>query len=101
MNSNTIPTNVITSESMNIIVFPNPFSDKATIQFEIGTNPQIVNIYINDLIGRTIKTIVKSNNNPNGKYSVDFNLSGFKQGIYFVILEIDKQKYTRKIIYKH
>jgi hypothetical protein len=101
LNSNTIPTNVITSESMNIIVFPNPFSDKATIQFEIGTNPQIVNIYINDLIGRTIKTIVKSNNNPNGKYSVDFNLSGFKQGIYFVILEIDKQKYTRKIIYKH
>lgn len=100
MNNNSIPTNVITSENPNIIVFPNPFSENATIQFEIRTNPQIVNIYINDLIGRTIKTIVKSNNNPNGKYSVDFNLSGFKQGIYFVILEIDQQKYARKIIYK-
>jgi len=101
LNNNSIPTSIITSENPNIIVFPNPFSENATIQFEIGTNPQIVNIYINDLIGRTIKTIVKSNNNPNGKYSVDFNLSGFKQGIYFVILEIDQQKYTRKIIYKH
>lgn len=101
LSNNSMLTNIITSEYPNIVVFPNPFSENATIQFEIRTNPKIVNIYINDLIGRTIKTIVKSNNNPNGKYSVDFNLSGFKQGIYFVILEIDQQKYTRKIIYKH
>ena len=37
----------------NIIVFPN-FFENATIQFEIRTI-QIVNIYVNDLIGRTIK----------------------------------------------
>lgn len=84
------------TESNNVIIFPNPFTDNITIFFKDIIN-QSYNINIIDING---KEVLKVNNITQNK--VQFNLSTLSKGIY-VITSIDSNGnilFSEKIISK-
>lgn len=75
----------------NLLIFPNPSSDN--LYFNNKTDISIPSIYISDYFGNVVfkESPVELNN-----FSV--NVSGLKQGIYFVILRFNNREITKKII---
>lgn len=65
-----------TYASINVRVFPNPFKDKITIQFENVNAPVTVSVY--DAIGKLRKTIQLN------ELQNDLDLPDLKSGIYFM-----------------
>jgi uncharacterized protein (TIGR02145 family) len=73
-------------------VFPNPFSETVTINYEIANNPESINkvlLRVYDLNGRLVRTLVDQSMQP-GRYTIDWN-GMFEQGgrapqgTYFII----------------
>lgn len=90
----------IKEETIESSVFPNPISDQGVIKVELKNDPQNLQVYVTDLMGREVKRMANSTTHTRGNYSFDFNLSDFKQGIYFVVIKADDEAQMHKVIYK-
>ncbi len=75
--------------------YPNPFNPSTTIEFSIPTS-SFVTIKIYDILGRTIKTLIKRKIS-NGHYQVKFNAKYLSSGVYFYQLNA-KNKNGQNII---
>ena len=79
----------------SVNVFPNPASDLINIQFNSETTSQtIVSVY--SLLGQKIKEITL----PVGTELSSINIRDLKDGMYFVQVQIGKEKYLQKISVK-
>jgi len=88
MNRTVMPGNVV-------LVYPNPTS--SLINFSIQTaDICLVNISIMNVLGNMI---YQENYNVNHKIIVEFDLSSYATGIYFVIFKFENELITRKILY--
>jgi photosystem II stability/assembly factor-like uncharacterized protein len=77
--------------------FPNPFNPSTTISYSVS-KPSNIQIKVYDILGNEVSTLVNSYQNP-GKYTANFNASGFSSGIYFYTFSSDGQKIdTKKMI---
>ncbi len=81
--------------------FPNPFSSKTIISFELK-NPDLISLEIKDLRGRQV-SILADKHLVSGKHNFIWdgrNIGGDKQlnGVYFVILKAGNKIWSRKII---
>ncbi len=80
--------------------YPNPFGSNSnfstTIGFNVPHRSQVV-LKIYDVLGREIKTLVKSNLGA-GNYKINFSAKGLTPGIYFYVLESGNFSLTRKMI---
>ncbi|HCY76711.1 MAG TPA: hypothetical protein DHV28_12395 [Ignavibacteriales bacterium] len=65
--------------------YPNPFNPSTVINYQI-TKSSKVTLKVYDIIGNEIKTLV-NNQQPAGKYSVEFNASNLPSGVYLYRLE--------------
>jgi len=67
-------------------IYPNPVKDQFTIKLQQGLELQKVNIYnsLGQLISSTSKNIIRTTN--------------FSQGIYFVEIETNQGKATKKLV---
>ena len=84
-------------ESVN--VYPNPFSGNLTFDFEKINYQTLVDITINDLMGKTVFRQKMNDIKYNPKLQVD--LSMIKSGIYMAILTDSNQKTISKRIIKN
>ena len=83
------------NENNKIEVYPNPASSDITINFNSERN-QNINISINDILGNEI---YKNNNSLLiGKNNLNIDLSGFKQGVYFICISTSAGKFYHKFI---
>ncbi len=71
-------------------VFPNP----AGKIIHINSNKTVEYLYITDISGRKIKSLIPENN------KTDVDISNFTKGIYFLTIKADNKQLTRKIIVK-
>jgi|GEM_PF-3354749 len=79
-----------------ISVFPNPFSDKAIIKYDLAQGGQVsLNIY--DLNGKKVSEPVQGNQ-VSGAYEVVLDGSGLKNGVYYYLLQTANQVYSGKLI---
>lgn len=77
--------------------FPNPFSSTTNIDFELKL-PKQVKLYISDLHGRLIETLVNEKL-PRGDHH--FSWSGnITSGTYLYTLEIEGEKITKRMVKK-
>ena len=76
--------------------YPNPFSAKTRIPFEIDS-PDHLEINVLDRLGRTVKKLADENF-PSGKHEVTFEGSGFPAGMYFYQIKGNNFIETRKMI---
>ena len=77
-------------------VWPNPFSDQITISFEVE-NMAGVRISLLDLMGREVQNVAKVHR-AIGTYEYVLDSSDLESGIYFVQLEINGKRISRKIV---
>ena len=89
-----LPTEFIVEQN-----YPNPFNPSTKIKYSIPvgqTNYHVV-IKVYDVLGRMIKELVNTNQQP-GNYEVEFNASGLTSGIYFYTIQAGKFNVTKKMI---
>ncbi len=76
--------------------YPNPFNPVTTIRFEIG-DVGYVSLKVYDLLGREVATIVSEDLKP-GRYTKQWDASGFASGVYFYRLEAGSFVETRRLV---
>lgn len=85
---------VFNSELLNI--YPNPSTNQITIEFDLEETKN-VSIEIKNILGQTIKTI-SNNSFIIGKNKIEFDVSVFSRGLYFIQLQSDNKVISKKII---
>ncbi len=76
---------------------PNPFNNRATINFEIPNSAK-VHIAIYDINGKFIETIVNENLVA-GSYKRDFFPKTNKNGIYFIVFQTPEKRIIKKMVF--
>lgn len=81
--------------------YPNPFNPTTTIRYDLGRDSH-VSLLVHDLLGRQVRTLANKNLKA-GQHSVvwdsrDDNGRQVSAGVYFVTLQTDEFKSTRKIL---
>ncbi|MFA5780931.1 MAG: T9SS type A sorting domain-containing protein, partial [Bacteroidales bacterium] len=80
----------------SLAIIPNPANNQATIEFEI-TQPEMVTIKINDILGRE-KTLLVSENKTAGKHRIIVTTTDFENGVYFLNLKTETSFITEKML---
>lgn len=75
-------------------VFPNPASQLVSIQLDMPVNNTIKTYQVFNIQGQ----LVYSTSSPN--YLVDIDVSNYSKGMYFVVVNTDKQSFTQKLMVK-
>ena len=83
-------------EDVNLVAYPNPASNNAKIQFNVP-NTADVKITVNSIHGQMVETY-NLRNQVAGLHEVDFNAADLNSGIYFINLEMNGRKITRKLV---
>ena len=76
--------------------YPNPFNPSTTITYSIGKRSHVV-LYVFDLLGRKVTTLVNDMNEP-GTFSVKWDSGNAASGVYFYQLQAGNFKQTKKMI---
>jgi len=85
------------TKSIGLVVYPNPTSGSANIEFTLNDNSTISYSVI-DVIGRVVEQQKTLDLSP-GHHTYTINESNtFKPGIYFVTFQLNGQKMSRKLI---
>jgi hypothetical protein len=79
-------------------IYPNPFTDLATIQFDI-TQTETITLKVFDMTGLNVRTFFQSIVFPSGSYKVNALGDNLANGVYIVQLYIGSQKrIIRKVV---
>lgn len=80
----------------NISFFPNPATDRLTVEFDLVDNKDM-DVEIKDVLGRVIKATGKAYFQA-GHHSFELSLGDIAKGIYFISLKSTTQTVTQKIV---
>jgi len=76
--------------------YPNPFNPTTHFDYEIPVMAE-VRILIYNLLGQKVETLV-SKRQQAGRYSIEWDASGFSSGVYYCMLSSGDFQYIRKMI---
>lgn len=76
--------------------YPNPFNPSTTIQYSVPKESNVT-LKVFDILGKEVATLVNEEKNV-GVYTVNFNASQLKSGIYFYTLQVGSFIETKKMI---
>ena len=80
-----------------IEVYPNPFTDKTTLQFILAVDNH-VHIDVYNLTGKLIQTLYEGDVSKNQKYSVEFDGKTLPTGVYIYKMTMNNNIYMGKMI---
>lgn len=81
---------------LTIKIYPNPFSNSTTIEYELNLSGKVEIIILNHL-GMQIEKIVQENQ-QSGKHQYVWDTFGLPTGIYFVHVWVGQETITKKIV---
>ena len=82
---------------LRVTAFPNPFTDIATIQYDV-TSPGILSVEVYDVAGRRIKTLFRGHRNR-GRYEDRLEAEGLPGGVYFCRIQTESgEAHTQKLV---
>lgn len=83
---------------LTVTCFPNPFTDKATLQFKLPEDDYIkIDIY--DLSGKLVKNIYDGNALKNQQYSAEFDATALPDGTYYYSMVSGSLKKTGALVH--
>ena len=85
------------ASNFNFDIFPNPTDGQFTLNLDNFVGDEI-KIEIHNSLGQLIKTEYKSNENIEGFYKLEIDLSNVEKGIYFVNVMSNNQTESRTVI---
>ena len=77
-------------------VYPNPFNDHAKVIYRIEEG-SFVDLAVYDLMGRKVKVLVYDQRDS-GTHEVLLKSEGMEHGMYYLMMNTDKGRVTRKVI---
>ncbi len=81
---------------LGLMALPSVVRENAQIQYAIPER-QLIRLDLYDIIGRKVKTIAQGCVEP-GIYSYRFDSSDLSSGVYFLVLEGERESRTRKLL---
>jgi hypothetical protein len=81
----------------SFVLYPNPATANTTISFSIAEKNKVsVNVY--DVLGALVSTLTQSNDFEKGNNTISLNTANLASGIYYISLDINGSKETKKLI---
>ena len=77
--------------------YPNPFNPTTKISFSLSTSENVT-LEIFDILGQMVDRLLDNKYIPSGKYTVSWNASFHKSGVYFYRLTAGNKKYVKRMI---
>lgn len=84
------------NEQYDLAVFPNPFTNQLTVQFDLATS-EAVTIELIDIVGRTLYQ-ENLGNRTSGEHQYFINTEDLAKGAYFLKLQIGEQVINQKVL---
>ena len=81
----------------SFVIYPNPTTINTTISFSIAEKNK-VNVTVYDVLGNVVSTLSQSNDFEKGNNTINLNTSDLSSGIYYISLDINGAKETKKLI---
>jgi hypothetical protein len=81
---------------ISFLNYPNPFTDKTIIEFEIQKSSKVT-IDVLNILGQTVDTIIEARF-PRGRHTVEWTPDGIPSGIYFYRMQTNSFKGTKKLL---
>ena len=95
---NTILNNVVyTTASSQLAVHPNPFYQSTTINYQLDT-PQTISLAIYDVNGQLMELLEANSWKASGRYTKAFHNKYLAHGMYFIILQTEREKVVQKVV---
>ncbi|GEM_PF-4649464 len=91
------PASLTSKQASQINVYPNPFSENTTIEFELEEE-MTVDIVITDITGKELRVLAADESFPAGIHTVTFNGAGLVNGMYFCRFRAGLHSETRKLL---
>ncbi len=89
------------NEETMLKCFPNPFVNSTNISYTL-TKPSSVTIKIYNLLGEEKNILLNKTKKEQGTYTITFNASNLKAGVYYCVLTTDYNVITKKLmVIKH
>lgn len=90
--------NEVTSLIKNsVVLYPNPASENTTIAFNIVEKNK-VSVLVYDVLGNLVSIISQENEFEKGNNTISLNTSNLSSGIYYISLEVNGAKETKKLV---
>lgn len=87
-----------TAADLNMVVFPNPMSQNATLRFELPQGVENANIVAYDMVGKQVAQIYSGNLNA-GEHNINIDRSAFgATGVYFIKVNLGSREFTERIV---
>ncbi len=83
--------------STQLNVYPNPTDGKATIEYILDKETEL-SVYITDLLGKKIATLISNERQEKGSHQLDFDATHLPNGTYLVNLNIKGVNTSTKMI---
>ena len=88
----------IANKNLNsFVIYPNPANQSETISFTI-IDKNKVNVNVYDVLGNVVSTLSQSNDFEKGNNTINVNTSNLSSGIYYISLDVNGAKETKKLI---
>jgi hypothetical protein len=90
----------LTSGVMNsFALYPNPATSNTTISFSIAEKNK-VSVHVYDVLGNLVSALSQSNEFEKGNNIISLNTSDLASGIYYISLNMNGSKETKKLVIK-
>lgn len=96
-NSSKLSSIDLTNKNNDLIVNPNPFSAACKIFVHLEKE-QTIDLFITDVQGKLVETLAKNQSLNAGQNEFQYNNQRLEPGIYFMTIQSNDLKLTRKII---
>lgn len=87
---------LIGEDNIGLTAYPNPFNPSTVISYTV-TNPGVVKLNVYDILGKEITALVNEFKTA-GSYSVRFNASELRSGVYYIKSEVSGKTNIRKVM---
>jgi hypothetical protein len=84
------------SEETYFIVYPNPFSDQATVSFSVNKDEDVL-VRLFDLSGKQI-SVLADGHFTQGEHKIDLSAAGLGKGFYICVINTGDASLSKKII---
>lgn len=78
--------------------YPNPFNPNTKINYYLSKPVNNFTIEVYNILGKKVGTLLNANTHSSGEYSIDFDASGFANGVYIYRLKSDQFTDSKKMI---
>ena len=85
------------ANALALQVYPNPATSVATLEYNVGSRADNVNIMLTDLMGRNVQSLVNGLQ-PAGKQSTSVSTAEIAAGTYLVRVQVGDKVSTRKVV---